>query len=125
MELDKIYDEELLYRVIKKSDPDGFIDGKPTAALFIDPKGVSVDRDGGRSEEIIIETFKDRFEKWGGYGKAVKIEAGKCRKIGTYPNPVGNKHNKYHAEIHESSSVKEISLLKAMQLARECILVSI
>ena len=35
-----IDDNEILYRVVRKSDPDGFIDGKPTAALFIDANGV-------------------------------------------------------------------------------------
>lgn len=50
MKLDRIEDNEMLYRVVRKSYPDSFIDGKPTAALFIDGKGVSVDRDGGRAE---------------------------------------------------------------------------
>ncbi|MBO6115336.1 MAG: hypothetical protein J6P57_09805 [Lachnospiraceae bacterium] len=124
MNLEIIYDNEILYRVIRKSYPDGFIDGKPTAALFIDAKGVSVDRDGGREEKSIIDNFIKRFEKNDDYGNAVKIEAGKCREIGTYPNPVGNKKNIYHAEIHESKDVKEISFLKALQLANECVVVS-
>ena len=45
MKLDKIEDSEILYRVVRKSDPDGFVDGEPTAALFMDNKGTSVDRD--------------------------------------------------------------------------------
>ena len=40
MELNKIEDSEMLYRVVRRSDPDGFIQGRPTAALFMDEKGV-------------------------------------------------------------------------------------
>ena len=63
MELDKIEDSELLYRVVRESDPVGFVDGKPTAPLFMDKKGASVDRDGERTEQEIIEKFKWRFRK--------------------------------------------------------------
>lgn len=120
MELDKIEDSEMLYRAVRRSDPDGFIQGRPTAALFMDEKGVSVDRDGERSDQEIIETFKKRFGKRDDYKTAVKIGAGECRKIGTYPNPVGNKKNKYHAEIQESESEIVVSLFKAIQLAQLC-----
>ena len=124
MDLHKIEDNEMLYRVVRKSYPDSFIDGKPTAALFIDSKGVSVDRDGGRTEDQIVNSFKDRFERYDDFGHAVKISAGTCRKIGTYPNPVGNKKNKYHAEIHEAENEVQISFLKAIKLANECQIVS-
>ena len=124
MDLHKIDDDEMLYRVVRKSYPDSFIDGKPTAALFIDPGGVSVDRDGGRTDEQVIDTFKNRFKKNDDYGHSVKIKASTCRKIGTYPNPVGNKRNKYHAEIHESESEVQISFLKALRLANECQVIS-
>ena len=120
MDLHKIEDNEMLYRVVRKSYPDSFIDGKPTAALFIDSNGVSVDRDGGRNEEEIVNTFKNRFEKYDDYGHSVKIKAGTCRKIGTYPNPIGNKKNIFHAEIHESEAEVQISLFKALQLANAC-----
>ena len=93
MELDKIKDSEILYRVVRKSDPDGFVDGKPTAALFMDKKGTSVDRDGGRAEQKIIEKFKWRFRKSNDYKTAVKISAGECRSVNTYPNPIGNNVN--------------------------------
>ena len=120
LDLNNILDDERLYRMVKKSDPDAFINGKPTAALFMDENGASVDRDGGRTENEIIENFKWRFRKKDDYGTAVKIGAGECREIGTYPNPVGNKKNKYHAEIWESESEQLISLLKALQLAQKC-----
>ena len=120
MELDKIEDSEILYRVVRKSDPDGFVDGKPTAALFMDERGASVDRDGGRTETKIIEQFKWRFRKNNDYKTAVKISAGECRSVNTYPNPIRNKKNKYHAEIWDSENEQVVSLLKALLLVKMC-----
>ena len=60
--------EEILYRVIKRSQPDTVDNnGHPTSALFKQEDGVSVDRDGERRESTIIETFKNRFEKRGDF----------------------------------------------------------
>ena len=85
MDLNNIADSEILYRMVKKSDPNGFINGKPTAALFMDKSGASVDRDGGRSEEEIIENFKWRFRKKDDYKTSVKISAQQCRNSDTFP----------------------------------------
>lgn len=120
MELDKIKDSEILYRVVRESDPDSFVDGKPTAALFMAEKGTSVDRDGERTEQEIIENFKWRFRKNNDYKTAVKISAGECRSVNTYPNPIGNKTNKYHAEIWDSEDERFVSLFKAILLANLC-----
>lgn len=106
MKIDEIEDCEKLYRVVRKSSPDAFINGKPTAALFIDSNGLSVDRDGDRDEKDIIDSFVTRFGKRNDYGNAVKISAGDCRKIGTYPNPINNHKNRYHAEIHVFANYK-------------------
>ena len=120
MDLNKIEDKEILYRVVRESYPDAFINGKPTAALFMDEKGTSVDRDGGRKEEDIILCFKSRFEKRNDYKTSVKIGAGECRKVGTYLNPIGNKKNIYHAEIQGSETERVVSLAKALQLSMLC-----
>lgn len=120
MELNKIEDSEILYRVVRESDPDGFVDGKPTAALFMDERGASVDRDGERSEKEIIDKFKWRFRRNNDYKTAVKLGAGECRSVNTYPNPIGNKTNKYHAEIWDSEDERVVSLFKALLLAQIC-----
>lgn len=120
MDLNKIEDYEFLYRVVRNSYPDAFVNGKPTAALFMDSNGVSVERDGGKSEEVIVAACRRRFGRWDDYKAAVKLTAGECRNVSTYPNPVGNHKNEYHAEIHDSAQVVEIGLLKAMQLAAIC-----
>lgn len=120
MDLNKIEDSEILYRVVRESDPNGFIKGKPTAALFMDNRGASVDRDGERSEGEIIKSFKWRFRKNNDYKTAVKISAGQCRSANTYPNPIGNRTNKYHAEIWDSEEEQVVSLFKAILLAQMC-----
>jgi len=120
MDLNKIENYEILYRVVRNSYPDAFVNGKPTAALFMDSCGVSVERDGGRSEEVIVAVCRSRFGRREDYKTAVKLTAGECRNVNTYPNPVGNHKNEYHAEIHDSEQVVEIGLLKAMQLAAMC-----
>ena len=120
MDIDNIEDSEILYRVVKKSDPDAFINGAPTAALFMDENGVSVDRDGGRLEENIIKKLRSRFGRRDDYYTAVKIGAGDCRDVDTFPIPTGNHKNKYHAEIWDSEEKRLISLLKAIKLAKLC-----
>lgn len=121
---DEILDDEILYRIAKRSDPDAFKDGEPQAALFMDKRGASVDRDGGRPEKDIIDKFQWRFRKNNEYRATVRIDAGRCRSAGTFLNPIGNLSNQYHAEIWDSEDVVEVSLLKAMQLASMCKVVS-
>lgn len=123
MDMSKIEDEEILYRAIKESYPDALTqDGLPTAALFLDEKGLSVERDGEREEAIIIQALKDKFPE-NEYHACVKISALTCRQIETYPIPTHNKKNIYHAEIHDSPEKKQIDILKAIQLAHLCQLV--
>lgn len=120
MDLNVIEEHETLYRVVRNSYPNAFINNQPTAALFMDPEGASVERDGERAERDIIIQCRKRFGKRDDYKTTVKLTAGECVSVGTYPNPIHNHKNKFHAEIHDSDSVVEICLLKAMQLAALC-----
>ena len=57
---EKVQKTEQLYRVVKRYQPDALnAEGKPTSALFKQDDGVSVDRDGGRLETIIIDRFNE------------------------------------------------------------------
>ena len=120
MEKNGIEDQETLYRMSKKSNPDCWLNKKPMPAFFIDPQGASVDRDGGRSEEDIIDCFKSRFKKHDEFGGMVKITAQKCREAETCPKAINNKKNKHHAEVHNSETEVEIELLKALRLSDTC-----
>ena len=79
---DEISDAEMLYRSVPDKPnmwkPEF---NRPSSALFKDSKGVSVDRDGGRSIEEIIANFDRKMPERG----LVSITAGECRKIGTKP----------------------------------------
>ncbi len=118
MDLERIDDSEILYRTVRESYPNAFINGKPTAAIFISNGGTSVDRDGGRDESVIIEQCKWRFKD---YKSTVKISAKQCRDAGTFLNPEKTKRNPYHAGIYDSKAEDEVSFSKAMMLASLCV----
>lgn len=106
---------ELLYRVIKRSQPDSMNEkGRPTSALFKQENGVSVDRDGERSEEAIIETFKERFDKR--FKGLVKVGADICIENDIVVIPETSS-NIYHAEIFENVNKDPLGQLKALILA--------
>lgn len=115
----EILDSEVLYRAVKKSNPDSFINNKPTPALFLDENGVSVVRDAKRSESSIIKEIKEEYIR-DDYERSVKISARICREVGTCPKAIHNIKKKTHAEIHESENIVEISLPKAVLLSRLC-----
>ena len=105
----------MLYRVIKRSQPDSMDEeGRPTSALFKQENGVSVDRDGKRNEEAIIETFRERFDKR--FKGLVKVGADICidNDITVIPE---TSSNIYHAEIFENVDKDPIGQLKALILA--------
>lgn len=107
--------DELLYRVIKRSQPDSMDrNGRPTSALFKQENGVSVDRDGKRDEAEIIDKFKERFDKR--FKGLVKVGADICidNDIAVIPE---TSSNIYHAEIFENTDKDPIGQLKALILA--------
>ncbi|MBQ1843027.1 MAG: hypothetical protein II133_00325 [Lachnospiraceae bacterium] len=114
---EKISDDETLYRAVLADRPDSYVGGKISPAVFIDPAGASFDRDGERDEEKIYKTFQYRFRNKD-LSCLVALTAKQCRDDGTYPVPKPTK-NEYHAEVHDSEEVVEISLMKAILLARD------
>lgn len=106
---------EMLYRVIKRSQPDSMDErGRPTSALFKQDNGVSVDRDGERDEEVIIKTFRNRFDKR--FKGLVKVGAGVCIDNNMTIIPETSS-NIYHAEIFENVDKDPLGQLKALILA--------
>ncbi len=106
---------ELLYRVIKRSQPDSMDEkGRPTSALFKQEDGVSVDRDGERKEKVIIKTFKERFDRR--FKGLVKVGANVCidNSMAVIPE---TSSNIYHAEIFENEGKVPLGQLKALILA--------
>lgn len=124
-----IEDEEVMYRAILRTIPNAIVNGKVTAAVFMDNRGgTSVDREGERKPSEVLSAQEIRFNHYGkeeNYIGAATIVAEQCRKVGCFPVPRETKKNKFHAEIHESETIERITLLKAMQLSRKCIMLTI
>ena len=110
-----INDAEKLYRAVpKKPHMWKSQEDRPSSALFKDSKGVSVDRDGGRSIDDICQAFERRIEM-----KAlVCLSAGECRKLQTYPVAKAERDNPFHAEIHDSQNRVQLPSKKARDLAK-------
>ena len=77
----EVKENENLYRAVKRSNPDYIIGkNKVSSAMFKDESGVSVSRDGGRSEKEVISSFKDS-PFWSKRLKAIGRTAIKVRAI--------------------------------------------
>ena len=111
----EISDGEKLFRAIKKI-PDwwNFETNKPTSAVFKDKNGVSVDRQGGRTEEQATNYLKRKLSP---LRAVINIVTKKCRETGTFPIYCPSKKDKFHSEIHGSPNNKYISPSKARSLA--------
>ena len=108
-----IQDSEILYRAIHPSFWN-YEEDRPTSALFKDRKGVSVDRDGERTETEAVDFLLNLRENFG----AGKLNAGQTRNVGTYLQPDNIPGNNFHALILESESKVQLSNSKAKKLSR-------
>lgn len=110
-----INDVEELYRAVtRKPNMWKSQEDRPSSALFKDSKGVSVDRDGGRSLDDICRSFERRIEMQA----LVSLSVGECRKLQTYPVAKPEGDNPFHAEIHDSPNRVQLSSKKARDLAK-------
>lgn len=109
----EIQDSEILYRAIHPSFWN-YEEDRPTSALFKDKKGVSVDRDGERTEKEAT-TFLLNSRQYYGAGK---LNAGQTRNVDTYLKPDKIPENDFHSLILESESKIQLSNGKAKKLSR-------
>ena len=121
MELsDLVGTDEQLYRVMKRSKPEFITDDKVISpALFKDSKGVSVDRDGGRTPDEIIrfiveETFAKRAKA------IVTVSAGFCFEIKAEVEAAPSDANPFHANIWLDKTNEQKRNLQALMLADQC-----
>jgi hypothetical protein len=93
-----IEDGELLYRAIPNKPSHWKKElNRPSTALFKDPNGVSVDRDGNRAEASVVSFLWSRLPGFG----VCRLNAGHCRTVPTHPIPKPEKNNIHHGEIHD------------------------
>lgn len=119
---DNISDVEKLYRVIKRSKPEWLSENNTVSpALFKDPEGISVDRDGGRDESDIILFIEKSFD---GRAKAIgRVDSKICLDLGAelIADPIDN--NDYHALIFLDKNDEKRRNIQALQLADSCRLI--
>jgi hypothetical protein len=115
MNSDFIEDHELLYRAVPKFPKFWKNDNKSvSSALFKNCNGVSVDRDGKRTEDNICSLLQKRIANSIAVAKLIASEA---RQVDVYLHPKPSKSNHFHAEIHESRNHILISNSKAKKLS--------
>lgn len=118
---DTISDAEILYRSVpNKAEYWSESEQRLTSAVFSDSVGVSVDRDGSRSEDEIIASFDSRFPPDCGI---VSIIAQQCREIGAFPVPKPTDDNPHHAYIQQSQDQVLLSKSTQRKLRRSCTIV--
>jgi len=75
---------ETLYRAVRPWKRFWKKNGKISPAAFKDESGLSIDRDGDRKEQKVIDDFRKRkFE-----GTLVSVGADKCKEIDIYLKPM-------------------------------------
>ncbi len=94
---EKILDEEYLYRGIIDINWD-FENDRPSSATFKDSKGVSVDREGDRTEDKCIEALTSKRN----FLAICKVKAKQIREVNAIVKYVPLQDNIYHSEIHDS-----------------------
>ncbi|HED08964.1 MAG TPA: hypothetical protein ENI57_12670 [Ignavibacteria bacterium] len=115
-----IDNSEFLFRAIRPfQDHWNFEKGKLSSGFYKSSLPISVERDGARSNEEIIDSFKSFFTKYFGVSK---IQAEDCRKCETDICPDKKPDNIYHAIIEEPGR-SGVSSSKAKCLTRSTIIV--
>jgi hypothetical protein len=109
----EIQENEILYRAVHPNFWN-FEEDRPTSALFKDRKGVSVDRDGERTQTDAVNFLLVSHQNFG----VGKLNAGQTKNIGTYLKPDKTLENDFHALILESESKVQLSNGKAKKLSR-------
>lgn len=120
----EVKENENLYRAVKRSNPDYIIGkNKVSSAMFKDESGVSVSRDGGRSEKEVISSFKDS-PFWSKRLKAIgRITNKDCQDVNVYVIEDPSQNDKYHSLIFGDKNKNNITNIQALRLSDKCAIV--
>lgn len=125
-----------IYRRVK-SKPIFMKDGRPSSALFKDSKGVSVDRDVGRTIDDIIAdeerlhslynaklTDEEIKEKGEELKAIISLTYEQCDSVGVcvIPDPIPEE-NEYHTLLQKSETEIQLSKSQARLLARAAVVI--
>lgn len=110
--LDYVDDGEFLFRAIHPNTPATIFikeDGSPSSAILKDSHGVSVDRDGKRSDKDVMSFFCKVQKDLGNtkvYSKFLKMPTRAVRESECDAHPDPTKSNPYHALVLQNGDVK-------------------
>lgn len=121
--MDKTFEKnEKLYRAVYPPEMAELFwrrDGSLSSAAFADPKGLSVDRAGGRPESDILLDMNKRF-----IGRIISIYVKNCLDTGAVVKYLPSASNPYHSEIHGSTTCPLLSKQQRLFLARKAVIVT-
>lgn len=95
-------EKEALYRAVYPPEKNRMFwkdENHISSAVFLDKKGVSVERGNFRSDEEVAKDMQKSF-----LGKIVSITAGVCYKVNAKIFYKPTKRSLYHSEIHGSET---------------------
>lgn len=110
-------EEEKLYRAVYPPSHPGMFwekDGSLSPSAFADPKGLSVEREDKRSSEIIVQKMKKTFS-----GCIVSVTVENCHETNAVVKYLPSNNNKYHCEIHGSSTKLLLDKSQRYHLAKK------
>ena len=110
---DQFQPTELLFRAVLPRDMYWKETGEPTSAAFKDSKGLSVDRDGGRSREDAADFLQTHLS-----GAVVHITVDDCVKCDALVQYDPKPDNNWHSLILRSNEQPELTRHQAKFLAQ-------
>lgn len=84
-----------------------------SSAVFKDKNGLSVERDGGRDENAVVDSMRLYFN-----GYIISVHYRDCDACNAVVKYLPTNRSKYHSEIHGSNNVKLLSQSQCKHLAR-------
>lgn len=111
-----------------RNKPIFFKDGRPSSALFKDSKGVSVDKDEGRTKEEIIKEEENLHKFYNSTNDSIENEMQLKAIISVTKETCDNhavqiidsplEENKHHALLQKSETIVELTKGQAKALAK-------
>ncbi|MEI6847014.1 MAG: hypothetical protein WCK32_03100 [Chlorobiaceae bacterium] len=113
-----IESSEVLFRAVQEY-PHLWKGNRPSSLIFRHENGVSVDRDGDRTDDEVCDFLQSNLSAHK-LKAIVSVTAEQCKEIDVLAVPREIESNPYHAEIHDSETKMLISKAKARSLAISC-----
>lgn len=111
-------ENELLYRAVYPPEINQMFwkdEQHVSSAVFLDKKGVSVERGDNRPEKEVVEDMKKSF-----IGRIISVTVRLCMEINTKVVYKPTKRSLYHSEIHGSDKHIVLSPMQRRYLSSHC-----